>query len=106
MTGQKFGHLTVIRKDKTDKRGEMKWLCQCDCGNPNLISILGSNLRTGHTQSCGCDRRSHGEIAVYNLLKENNIPFIQEYRAFKFASGKWALYDFYVNNKYIIEYDG
>ena len=106
MTGQKFGHLTVIKKDKTDKRGEMKWLCQCDCGNPQLISILGSNLRTGHTQSCGCDRRSHGEIAIYNLLKQNNIPFIQEYHAFKFSSGRWASYDFYVNNKYIIEYDG
>lgn len=106
MTGQKFGHLIVIKKDKTDKRGEMKWLCKCDCGNPDLISVLGSNLRTGHTQSCGCDRMSHGEIAVLNLLKENNIPFEQEKVLFKFANGKNAYFDFYVNNKYIIEYDG
>lgn len=106
LTGQKFNHLTVIKRDGSDIRGEAKWLCQCDCGNPNLISVLGSNLRTGHTQSCGCERMSHGEITVLNLLKENNIPFEQEKVLFKFANGKNAYFDFYVNNKYIIEYDG
>lgn len=49
---------------------------------------------------------SHGEITVLNLLKENNIPFEQEKVLFKFANGKNAYFDFYVNNKYIIEYDG
>ena len=106
LTNQKFNHLTVIKRDGSDSRGEAKWLCKCDCGNPNLISVLGSNLRTGHTQSCGCERMSHGEIAVSNLLKANNIPFEQEKVFFKFANGKNAKFDFYVDNKYIIEYDG
>lgn len=105
LLGQKFGKLTIIARDGSDKRGEAKWLCQCECGS-QPISVLGSNLRSGHTQSCGCDRRSHGELKVEQLLRENNISFIQEYKPFKFDSGKWAAFDFYVENKYLIEYDG
>ena len=56
LLGQKFGHLTVIKRDGSDARGEAKWLCECDCENHSIISVLGSNLRRGHTQSCGCDR--------------------------------------------------
>lgn len=106
LTGQKFNHLTVIERNGSNKFGEAQWLCKCDCGNPNLISVLSSNLRSGHTQSCGCERMSHGEIAVSNLLKENNIPFEQEKVFFQFSNGRNAYFDFYVDNKYIIEYDG
>lgn len=104
LINQKFGKLTVIQRDGSDARGEAKWLCQCECGNQ--ISVLGSNLRSGHTQSCGCERRSHGELKVAQILKENNIFFEQEYRAFKFSNGRWAKFDFFVNNRYLIEYDG
>lgn len=106
LLGQKFNHLTVVARNGSDKRGEAKWLCQCDCGNSNLISVLGSNLRTGHTQSCGCERMSHGEIAIANILRENNIPFEQEKILFKFSNGHVAKFDFFVNNSYLIEYDG
>ena len=106
LTGQKFNHLTVIKRDGSDQRGEAKWLCQCDCGNPQLISVLGSNLRTGHTQSCGCERRSHGELKVAEILSEFQIPYTQEYPAFKFANNRDAKFDFYVENKYFIEFDG
>ena len=82
------------------------WECECDCGNPNHIIVTGDNLRRGHTQSCGCDRRSHGELKVGQILKEHNIKFIQEYRPFKFSSGRYASFDFYVEDKYVIEYDG
>ena len=84
----------------------MKWLCQCDCGNPKQISVLGDNLKRGHTQSCGCERRSHGELKVAQLLSENNIPFEQEKIMFKYANGCNAKFDFYIENKYLIEYDG
>ena len=106
MLNKKFGHLTVIARDGSDKNGQAKWLCQCDCGNPKQISVLGDNLRRGHTQSCGCERRSHGELKVAQLLSENNIPFEQEVPMFKFANGTNARFDFYVNNQYLIEYDG
>ena len=102
--GQTFHKLTVIERAGSDHRGEALWKCKCECGNEMIV--LGSNLRTGHTTSCGCERRSKGELKIAKLLNEANIPFIQEYKAFKFANGKWACFDFYVNNKYLIEYDG
>ena len=106
LIGKKFGHLTVISRQGSDKRGEALWKCECDCSAHNHLIVLGSNLRTGHTTSCGCERRSKGELAVAKILNDNKIPFQQEYKAFKFANNRWAAYDFYVNQKYLIEYDG
>lgn len=106
MTGQKFGHLTVLSRQGSDTRGEALWECECDCPAHTKLIVLGSSLRTGHTTSCGCERRSKGELKVEQILRNNNISFIQEYQAFKFANNKWAKFDFYINNQYLIEYDG
>ncbi len=62
LTGQKFGRLTVIGRDlqrdeeeyKNGTRTNAHWLCKCDCGNPQIKSVTGYQLKTGHTQSCGC----------------------------------------------------
>ena len=51
--GQRFNRLVVIEDDGTrSSKGEIKWLCQCDCGN--LYHALGDSLRNGRTKSCGC----------------------------------------------------
>ena len=60
ITGNKYGMLTVIRRDGTwfDKWGFSScptWLCKCDCGNE--VSVLGRNLKSGATRSCGCLKR-------------------------------------------------
>lgn len=52
LTGRRFGRLTVISRDGSDKQGRATWLCVCDCGTE--IIIRGSNLLTGNTKSCGC----------------------------------------------------
>lgn len=55
LSGKKFGKLTVIRA--TDKRtlaGTVIWECRCDCGN--IAYVSGTNLKSGHTKSCGCTR--------------------------------------------------
>ena len=106
LTGQKFGHLTVLHQVAPDKTGHTRWECICDCGNPNHLIVFGDNLRRNHTTSCGCDRRSQGEQKIIQLLYQHNISFITEYKPFKFATGAYARFDFYINNKYIIEYDG
>lgn len=98
--------MIVIKRKGSDSRGEAVWDCNCDCGNKNIISVLGSNLRSGHTVSCGCERRSKGEIAIAKLLDNYNIKYETEKSLFKFSSGKNARFDFFVENKYIIEYDG
>ena len=52
LTGQKFGRLTVVNRAGTGKDKQVLWLCKCDCGS-NCI-VFASNLRKGHTKSCGC----------------------------------------------------
>jgi hypothetical protein len=59
-------------------------------------------LRLGLIQSCGC-LKSIGEEKISKILTDNNIPFEREKI---FNDFKPYRYDFYVNNKYIIEYDG
>jgi hypothetical protein len=53
LTGQRFGRLTV--KCCAEGDGKPHWLCQCDCGNECVV--VGENLRSGNTRSCGCLRR-------------------------------------------------
>lgn len=52
ITDQHFGQLVALYPDKTSKKGPQKWICRCDC--QNLCSVSISNLRNGHTKSCGC----------------------------------------------------
>lgn len=54
LTGQTFGRLTVLRREGSDHRNEALWLCECSCDSHNRIIATGHNLRSGHTQSCGC----------------------------------------------------
>lgn len=55
ISGQRFGRLTVIRRDKTAPSGRSKWICKCDCGN--TVSVLRNHLVCGHTTSCGCAKK-------------------------------------------------
>src|ERR1035437_10132264 len=65
LTGQKFGKLTVIQYDHTEKpRGTAFYLCLCECGN-NVICQSG-HLKSGHTQSCGCFQQEQAKIASTN----------------------------------------
>lgn len=63
ITGQRFGRLTVIGREGTNKHRASTWRCLCDCGSE--IVVVGSNLRTGWSQSCGCIRKdrltTHGK---------------------------------------------
>lgn len=52
LTGQVFGRLAVIRIDGKDSGSKWRWLCQCECGN--IVSVLGYNLKSGNSRSCGC----------------------------------------------------
>lgn len=52
MTGQVFGRLTVLTKSAPRKSGGSDWVCLCACGVEFIA--MGSNIRQGHTRSCGC----------------------------------------------------
>lgn len=108
LTGQKFGHLTVLSYINIENKAGSHWLCQCDCKKQIVVSY--KNLIQGKTTSCGCSHiKSKGEQKIAELLRQNNIPFIQEktFENCRFLDTNFpARFDFYVNNKYIIEYDG
>lgn len=105
LLGQKFGLLTVIDQAPSDNHGT-KWICQCKCGT--IKEIAGTSLNNGLTKSCGC-LKSKGEQAIIKILQENNIPYIYQKRFenCRFPNtNSQAIFDFYVDNHYIIEYDG
>jgi len=55
ITNQRFGKLTTISLAGHTKRGDLLWLCKCDCGNEKLVPI--DHLRRGLVKSCGCLRK-------------------------------------------------
>ena len=52
LEGKKFGFLTVIKRSGSDKYKHSTWICNCDCGNKNII-VVGRCLTENITTSCG-----------------------------------------------------
>ena len=105
LAGQKFGKLTAIEidYDRTAKeKGHTYWRCKCDCGGE--ISVIVSSLTRGATKSCGCLKASYGSYVIENLLKELNLTYKKEYCIKE--SNNIFFFDFYVDDTYIIEFDG
>ncbi|HMM06749.1 MAG TPA: AP2 domain-containing protein [Clostridiales bacterium] len=62
ITNEQFGELTALYPDDKSTQGAQKWICRCNCGNISSVAI--SNLRNGHTKSCGC----LGELEYRTLI--------------------------------------
>ena len=105
--GSKYGKLTILKLlDDRNKYGQTVYECRCDCGN--IKKINRNDLITGNTQSCGC-LKSKGELKISQILKENNIYFETQkvFNDCKFLDTNYpAYFDFWVNNQYVIEFDG
>lgn len=81
------------------------WKCKCDCGN--LVEVASNSLISGGTKSCGC-LKSLGEEKIIKILQDNNISFEKE-KIFDFCifeNNSHPRFDFFINGKYLIEYDG
>lgn len=91
LVGLKFGRLTVL--NRTTGNG-VRFLCRCDCGNETIVQ--SGNLRTGHTQSCGCmakemtvDRETkHG----YSKTKAHNTWCAMRSRCFNKDNKRYSYY--------------
>ena len=86
LTGQRFGRLTVLEKDKTHITSGgafiTMWKCRCDCGK--ITGVSSSALRRDNTHSCGCYRdekiakvgfedltgKKYGRLTVVRFLTE------------------------------------
>lgn len=69
MTGARFGKWTVLELAEPlhDKRGYnvIRWKCRCDCGTER--DVIGTTLRSGKSQSCGCDVGRRATCAKENF---------------------------------------
>ena len=106
LTNKTFGKWTVI--EKTNKRasnGGVYWHCICECGNEK--NILAQSLLNGQSLSCGEHSNiSKGNSKIIEILNSNNIQHETE-KKFNSCKDKRELpFDFYIENKYLIEYDG
>lgn len=63
IAGQRFGRLIALSYAGSDKSGNAKWNCRCDCGVEK--SVLGQALRSGAVVSCKCYAN---ELAAQNKL--------------------------------------
>ena len=116
-TGNIYGYLTVLHRVKTDedKDGRAQWLCRCKCGKE--IITTGKLLRDGHKLSCGCMKKSKGEIAIEQLLENNLFLYSEQYTVYieqteyEVTQRHPYYFDFAIfkDNKeldYLIEFDG
>lgn len=65
--GQRYGHLSVV-EEAEPIAGRTAWNCACDCGR--VVTVSTTNLRTGHTVSCGCVR---SEIQSRRAVARNTV---------------------------------
>lgn len=80
LTGRRFGRWTVIEKDPESHRCRTmhpyigkptlttfaKWRCRCDCGTEK--SVIGINLTTGKSRSCGCWQKE--QVSQRNIARQ------------------------------------
>jgi len=72
LMGKKFGKLLVIERElPNDSSNNIRWKCQCDCGE--IVIIRGGNLTDNRTKSCGC----------YHRDKVRKQPYYHIYSALK-----------------------
>ena len=81
LTGQRFGRLTVLRRDESvHGHGKIsKWICQCDCGK--VKSINSYHLRFGPTKSCGCYQKERASESTSKHYSPERIKLDAVWRA-------------------------
>ncbi len=98
--------------NKQNKDGSVYWEIECKQCKKHYIEIpstLISEKRRKGNNPCDCWRQlSKGVLKIEQLLKNYHIPFNQEqsFESCKSPKNNLMKFDFYVNNAYLIEYDG
>ena len=108
--GSIFGMLEVLEPtgQRNVNSGAVMYLCQCSCGNKQLIS--STELRAGRRKQCDKCNDSYGENKVKQLLEKNNIDYEKE-KSFidciNPETGRKLRFDFYLPDyNILIEVDG
>lgn len=82
MIGKQFGFLEVLSAGDyeitSDGKRRRKVICKCKLCE-NIIQIRTNYLKSGNIESCGCLKKSRGEIYIENYLKDNNYQYKKEF---------------------------
>lgn len=76
LIGKHFDKLEVIELLPSDKNGQRRWLCKCECGNTHIATT--GNLKSGHTTNCGCKKspdltgQTFGKLMVLGRSEKRN----------------------------------
>ena len=115
ITGMESGFLIAL--EPTEKRisygpknSYVVWKCQCrnpEHEVPTFCEATATDITTKNKTSCGCIH-SKGEIAIINLLTKHNIFYEKEkkFNTCRSITGNYYRFDFYIENNYLIEFDG
>lgn len=100
----------ILSKAGKNKKNQQLWNCECVCGE--IFQELPARILNGHVRSCGCIKKSNGELLIESFLKAHNVPYVAQYKFDDCKSDRnYVLhFDFAIikENKaiHIIEYDG
>ena len=109
--GKQYGNFIVkeLMPERTSNRQTL-WKCKCLKCQTEVIVREGDLVHNnGNYIKCDCSKKYIGEETIKNILKEHDISFEYQktFQNCKFINtNRPAVFDFYVDNKYIIEYDG
>ena len=97
LTGMTFGRLKVLKRtdDYISPKGNksVQWLCECNCNDKTIVTVLGTNLKAGTTKSCGClnkeivsnnSKTKNKKENQYDLSGECGIGYDSKNREFYF----------------------
>ena len=73
----RYGRLLVVKNVGKDKRKKYLWLCKCDCGNEKIV--VGDNLSSGKSKSCGCLKAEFlaKKGNQYGLFKDREVALLK-----------------------------
>lgn len=97
LIGQKFGRWTIIKRVENDKYNQIRYLCQCDCGNTNIVHL--GQLKSGHSKSCGClsnelkrkraNTHSKSNTRIYHIFNSMKVRCLNSnYKAYKYYGAR------------------
>jgi hypothetical protein len=91
MVGRVFNRLTVIKRaDSNNKFNQVVWECECKCGN--TFFALGTALRQGTANSCGCLKREKtSELFSIDLIGKRfgRLVVVSRSNNKNFSNYKW-----------------
>ena len=105
LTGKCFNRLTVLKRDANTPIGSrrVKWICKCACGK--VISVVSSDLISGHTGSCGCFQKSQASTFLSKIRSKNSNFHLTKTKAYRCWRAMMSRC-YHPTNKYFNYYGG